>query len=76
MKRADVVVRVILFSTILGLAGCATGPCVGYGCPAFAQAAQAPQLTGAGSHRASTSKQNAQAANRAAIPLRADDAGQ
>ena len=72
MKKAGR--TLVLLLAIVSLAGCAVGPCEGYGCPAFAHSgAQAPQPAGKSGGQNSNVSQTAQ--NQSA-PARAVQVGQ
>ena len=65
MKKAGV--TLVLLLAFVSLAGCAVGPCEGYGCPAFAHSgAQAPQPAGKSGGQNSNVSQTAQVQNQTA----------
>jgi hypothetical protein len=73
MKKAGAIL--ILMGAMVGMAGCAVGPCEGYGCPAFAGATQAPQPATKAAASARASGETGRASSRAVL-ARAAQSGQ
>lgn len=74
MKKAGAIV--ILMGAMVGMAGCAVGPCAGYGCPVFLGARQAPQPTTKATASSSASGETARASSPAAVAPGAAEPGQ